>query len=267
MLQHHIPRSIKINVLRRWLHGESREEIAREEGISTGTVSKIIKEYRHNDDGFDLLRQLALILRSEGYSTGSFACLVRIREILTRLLLLLLLLTDTTTTAATRGGEQEGNKNNINNSNNHQKQQQELVVEEEEIESLVVALEVFCFKQKLPIKDFVELVYDLYRVANSLDVSLENLPGYVKQLENTIQTLIEEIQEKRLEKQEALEHYDVTLELLEEYDAERPLFEENKKLREELADARQERDFYKRQIESERANDLVDDYNTSWFGE
>jgi hypothetical protein len=55
--------------------------------------------------------------------------------------------------------------------------------------------------------------------------------------------------------------------LLEEYDANRPLFETNKKLRKELADARQERDFYKRQLESERANDLAAEYNNCWVPE
>ena len=75
MLQHQIPRAIKINVLRRWLNVQSRDQIAKEEGISTGSVSNIIKEYRQNDSKFDLLRQVALILRSKGYTTESFACL------------------------------------------------------------------------------------------------------------------------------------------------------------------------------------------------
>ena len=259
MLQNQIPRPIKINVLRRWLHGQSREQIAKQEGVSTGTVSNIIKEYRQNDSKFDLLRQVALILRSEGYSIESFACLVRIREKLTRLLL-----SHTTKTAATRRGEEDNNINKNRNNDNHQKQQELLA--EERIESLVVALEVFCFKQKLSIKDFVELVYDLYRVCSSLDVSLENLPGYVKELENNVQTLIEEIQEKRLEKQEALEDYDVTLELLEEYDANRPLFEENKKLRQELDKVRKERDSLVRQIMSERVDRVFEDYNNCWVG-
>ncbi|MBV9179042.1 MAG: hypothetical protein JO327_02630 [Nitrososphaeraceae archaeon] len=58
------------------------------------------------------------------------------------------------------------------------------------------------------------------------------------------------------------------MELLEEYAANRPSFEKNKKLREKLADARQERDYYyKRQVESERANDLADDYNNDWVPE
>jgi hypothetical protein len=173
-------------------------------------------------------------------------------------------LSHTTKTAATRRGEEDNNINKNRNNDNHQKHQELLA--EERIESLVVALEVFCFKQKLSIKDFVELVYDLYRVSSSLDVSFENLPGYVKELENNVQTLIEEIQEKRLEKQEALEDYDVTLELLEEYDANRPLFEENKKLRQELDKVRKERDNLVRQIMSERVDRVFEDYNNCWVG-
>jgi hypothetical protein len=99
------------------------------------------------------------------------------------------------------------------------------------------------------------------------DVIAHIEPSYVKELKNKVQTLEEEINEKRLEKQEALEDYDITLEFLEEYKGNRPLFEENKKLREELADTRIERNLYKRQLEGERANDLFDDYNTNWFGE
>ncbi|MBV9175557.1 MAG: hypothetical protein JO297_00815 [Nitrososphaeraceae archaeon] len=83
-----IPKPIKVNVLRKWLQGKSRDQIAKEEGIGAGTVSSIINECRQNDTEFDLLRQVAVIVRSEGYSIESFAPLVRIREILRRELLL-----------------------------------------------------------------------------------------------------------------------------------------------------------------------------------
>ncbi|MBV9175558.1 MAG: hypothetical protein JO297_00820 [Nitrososphaeraceae archaeon] len=43
-----------------------------------------------------------------------------------------------------------------------------------------------------------------------------------------------------------------------------PLFKQNKKLREELDKVRKERDYYERQLESERAKDLADDYNKDW---
>ena len=69
--------------------------------IIINCTSNYAKSGRQDDSKFDLLRQVALILRYGGYSIESFACLVRIRQILTRLLLL----TDTTRTAAIRGGE------------------------------------------------------------------------------------------------------------------------------------------------------------------
>ena len=64
----HIPKPIKVDVLRKWLHGQSRKQIAKEEDIGTGTVSSIIKEYKKNDTEFDLLRQVAVNLKSQGYS-------------------------------------------------------------------------------------------------------------------------------------------------------------------------------------------------------
>jgi hypothetical protein len=198
----YIPRPIEIDVIRKWLQGKSRDQIAKEVGIGAGTVSKIINECRQNDSKFDLMREVAVKLENQGDTIESFAPLVRLREILRGSLL-----SDTTTTTTITGGGQigEGNKN-------HQKQHESTV--EERIESLIVALQVFCFKQNLPIEDFVDVNHQLCYTANSLGVPLERLPSYVDEL-------AEQIREKRLEKQEALKDYDVTLELLDEFSANR----------------------------------------------
>ena len=249
MLQHQIPRAIKINVLRRWLNVQSRDQIAKEEEIGTGTVSSIIKEYRQNDTGFDLLRQVAVDLKNHSESAESFAPLIRIREILRRELLLL---PYKTITGIKIAGGQEHEDGDLK------------TTLEKKLESLLQALLVFCFKHNLPIKDFVDDIHDLRRRANRLGIPLENLPSYVKRLEDTVHSLYEEIKQKRLEKEEALEDYDVTLELLEEYDANRPLFEENKKLREELDKVREQRDDYERELVSERIALGLDEYTTYW---
>jgi hypothetical protein len=256
-----IPRAIKVDVIKEWLRGKSRDQIAKQVGIGTGTVSSIIQECRQNDTEFDLLRRVAVDLKNHGESIESFAPLVRLREVLKRELLLLLPGKDTTgiTTIASAQKHDGGDLKT--------QQLREELGFDGKLESLLQGLLVFCFKQKLSIKDFVDIVYELSSTADRLDVSLESLPGYVKELENKVQMLEEEIREKRLEKQEALEDYGVTLESLEEYKANRQLIEENRKLREELADTRIERNLYKRHLENERANDLVDDYNTNWFGE
>ena len=254
-MRNQIPKPIKVNVLRKWLHGQSRKQIAKEEGIGTGTVSNIIKEYKQDDTEFDLLRQVAVNLRNQGYNIESFASLVRIREILKRELL-----PDKTPTGITIAGGQE---HNDDFETRHVREEESEL--ERKLESLLQALLVFCFKRNLPIKDFVDDILDLRHRANRIGIPLENLSSYVKRLEDTVHSLEEEIKQKRLEKEEALEDYDATLELLEEYDANRPLFETNKKLREELAKVRTQRDNYERELVSERMALGLDEYTTFWF--
>ena len=76
----HIPKTIKKNVLKKWLDGLSIEQIAREEEIATGSVSNIIQECISNDPEFDLMRQLAVKLKNEGDTIQSFASTVRLKE-------------------------------------------------------------------------------------------------------------------------------------------------------------------------------------------
>jgi hypothetical protein len=240
-----IPRPIKIEVIKKWLQGKSRDQIAKEEGIGTGTVSSITNEHRQNDSEFDVMRQVAVKLKLQGHSIESFAPLVRLREILRGLL------QDRdapTTTVPGRGGAGEEQKE-IREQGKEPQQDKGAVKVEEKIESLIVALQVFCFKQNRSINEFVNLIYDLSSTADKLGVPLENLPSYIKQLESNAQRLDREIEDKRLEKQDALEDHDATLELLEEFSANRPLFETNQKLREQLDERTKVAGAYKREID------------------
>lgn len=177
---------------------------------------------------------------------------MRIREILRRELL------DNTRTG-TAGGDDETKEDDVDVETQQIREEAGL---EEKLESLLVALQVFCFKQNLSIKDFVDAVHQLRCTANNLGVPLERLPSHVKQLESDADRLTEEVEEKKLEKQEALEDYDVTLESLEEYMENRPLFETNENLREQLDKVTKERDDYKLQLAKEISDTDLEDYNT-----
>lgn len=76
-----IPREIRLDVVRKWLQGKSRDQIAKEVGIGSGTVSSIIKEYRSVDFDADVLREVALNLKTMGLDIQRFAPLVRLREV------------------------------------------------------------------------------------------------------------------------------------------------------------------------------------------
>lgn len=222
-----IPRLIKVEVLRASLEGKSRDQIAKEVRIGADTVSDIINEVRQ----WHLMRELAVKLKNKGYSIESFASAVRSRKILRRVLL------DTPMTTA-EGETREEEEDEV-------KTQQEAASKvEQKIESLIVALEVYCFKDNLSIKDFVDLVYELHSVADRLGVPLEKLPSYVKELENDMDRLKEE-------KQEALADHDLTSKVLDEYIADRPLVKTIQKLRQQI-------DTYMRDLEDERIGKMVD---------
>jgi predicted transcriptional regulator len=67
-----------LDVIRRWLRGASRDEIAKEVEIGAGTVSGILQQCRQDDEEFDLLRAVALELREKGLKLKDFATLLRL---------------------------------------------------------------------------------------------------------------------------------------------------------------------------------------------
>jgi len=218
-----IPRPIKLEVIKKWLQGNSRDQIAREVGIGAGTVTGIINECRQKDLEFDLLREVAVKLKNQGVEIGSFAPLVRLREILEEKEWLLNI---------KREGEEI-----------------ELI---EKLESLIISMEVFCFKQGLSVKAFFDQVREIYWAAEKYETSLDLFPDYIKQLESNANMLIEEIRQLKQEKQHALNNRQITANLLEEFQMSRPLFEKNQELKLELEQVKDEKDGYKIDLYHER---------------
>ena len=228
----HIPKTIKINVLKKWLEGLSIDKIAAKEGIATGSVSNIIQECRQNDPEFDLMREVAVKLKDQGDTIESFASTVRLRERIRKILQL--------------PSSPSSSLDRITTTTKNRKEVEEstIVIEHDKIESFIEFLEVFCFKHNLSIKEFIDLVYRLAFIAyNKFRIPLESLPDYVQQLEGEADTLTEQIAEKKLEMKNVLAYYDGATTL--EYNANKSsLFEENKRLREELVKVSKQRDMY-----------------------
>ena len=76
------PARIKQKVIRNWLSGLTRDEIANKVGISEGNVSSIIQEIKDNIPDIDLLRELAVGLKKNGYNLNLFAPAYRQRMML-----------------------------------------------------------------------------------------------------------------------------------------------------------------------------------------
>jgi transcriptional regulator with XRE-family HTH domain/predicted DNA-binding protein YlxM (UPF0122 family) len=229
-----IPRPTRIQVIRLWLEGISRDKIAEELDISTGAVSGVIKDLRRDDPQFDLLREIAVKIKNLNLQVESFAPLVRLYEVL----LAKDLLTGIT-------GEES------------------IELMSTRMEALIEALEVFCFKkEQLSIEDFVSLVTNMHGAADKLDVRLDRFPTYITELEDRIDSLRKEIDQIKAKKEDALRDYEMTLELLQEYNANKPFIQQMRNLRQELADAKEETLNVKKELETEKLFNYLGEQRT-----
>jgi chromosome segregation ATPase len=75
-----IPKSIREQVLKQWLQGVSRDQIAKDNDVGAGTVSTIIKDAKEEIPDIDLLRQGALVLKKNDLDLSVFAASIRIKN-------------------------------------------------------------------------------------------------------------------------------------------------------------------------------------------
>jgi transcriptional regulator with XRE-family HTH domain len=223
-----IPRPIRLQVIRTWLEGKSRDKIAKELGISTGAVSNIIKDFRKDDPQFDLLREVAVKLKDQNMDIQFFAPLVRVYEAL----------------------REKGLLTRITG-------QESLELMQDRLEGLIVALEVFCFKEHLSIQDFVSLITNMYSTADKLGIPLYRFPAYIIELKNGIDALRKEIDQIETKKQDALKDYGVTIELLQEYNANKPFLVHIQNLEQQVSDTEEKLQKYKQDLESEEFWDEI----------
>ena len=79
-----LPDAIKSLVIQQWLQGKARNDIATENGLSSGAVTNMVGEWRRNL-GFGLadeLRQLAVTVKKLGINTAQCALGFRIATIM-----------------------------------------------------------------------------------------------------------------------------------------------------------------------------------------
>jgi len=135
-----IPVSIRRKVLRQWLEGYIRLQIARDNQIGTGTVSEIIKESKDKDceAQIDVLGETAVMLRRQGLNINFFARSIRLKLML-----------------------------------------DEIGLNDEQLEDFVVHLNVHCFKRGLTPDAFMNVVSNISFLSDNLAIPVEQLPRYI----------------------------------------------------------------------------------------
>ena len=74
-----------------------------------------------------------------------------------------------------RGKEKEQEQHGNSGYNNCDNDDLDLSIEKK-MESLIMSLEVFCYKENLPVKQFFDCIHSIYLTAEKLGVPLEYIP-------------------------------------------------------------------------------------------
>jgi transcriptional regulator with XRE-family HTH domain len=75
-----IPKSIRERVIKQWLQGISRDQIAKDNDIGAGTVSSIIKDTKQEIPDIDLLREVALVIKNDDLDLSVLANSIRLKK-------------------------------------------------------------------------------------------------------------------------------------------------------------------------------------------
>jgi hypothetical protein len=210
-----IPEPIRRKVLRQWLEGTPRRQIARDNQIGTGTVSEIIKAIKEIDSEarIDALRETAVILRRESLNIDTLLESIRLKQIL-----------------------------------------EEIGLKGEKLEDFARQLEIHCFKRGLTRDTFMNLVANMSSLSDSLGIPVEELPESIKSSKELLNDTNVLIKNRSLILKRVNESYNVTITELEEYRRNRPLIETLKAKNLELEKARKQifdlkAELFKRQYE------------------
>jgi hypothetical protein len=195
-----------------------------------------------------LLREVALNLKNRGLDIQSFTPLVRLRHVLEEEMGWI---SDVRLwQRKEKEGKEEYGGDNIGNNYDYDNEIDQFV--EKKMESLIMSLEVFCYKENLSVKQFFDCIHSIYLTAEKLGIPLEDIPDYVKEQEARIKNLSERIKYWESEEQAACERCQTTRKSLEDFLLSRPMFDANQQLKQNLEQVIRERDKYKFELESER---------------
>jgi hypothetical protein len=194
-----VPQSIKERIIKQWLRGIARDQIAEDNEIGAGTVSAIIKDTKQKDiPDIDLLREVALLLKNKDLDLVVLADSIRLKKKL-----------------------------------------DDMDLSEDQIESLIETCNIHCFKRSLKAEEFVNIINKVVALSQSLGIPVEQLPHYITQEKLELEKVKGETEDAKEKQDQVLQYYNVTMNDLEEYKRNIPLIDYITQVKNQLKEAKQ----------------------------
>ena len=212
------PHAVKSRVIKEWIQGISRDQIASNNEIGAGTVTSIIQQTKNNYPYYDidLIRELALKLKKENLDLNYFAPAVRLKKLLDR-----------------------------------------LEMTEEDVEAFLEEINIHCFKKNINKKEFISKIDEVWKIVKRLDVSIFNIPIYIQKLKKELGDLEKATITKESQIKQKTQEYNTTIEDIKKYRLNKPLVDKINILESKLLDKNIENDKLKEESLECQAKFLV----------
>jgi len=191
------PHAVKARVIKEWIQGISRDQIASNNEIGAGTVTSIIQQTKNNHPYYDidLIRELALKLKKENLDLNYFVAAVRLKKVLDR-----------------------------------------FEMTEENVEIFLEEINIHCFKKNINKKEFISKIDEVWKIVKRLDVSIFNIPIYIEKLTKYLAELEKATIIKERQIKQKTQEYNTTIEDLKKYRLNKPLVDKINILESKLLD-------------------------------
>ncbi|HKG42019.1 MAG TPA: hypothetical protein VKA98_07770 [Nitrososphaeraceae archaeon] len=189
-MERKVPQSIKERIIKQWLRGISRDQIAEDNDIGAGTVSAIIKDTKQKDiPDIDLLREVALLLKNKDLDLVVLADSIRLKKKL-----------------------------------------DDMDLNEDQIESLIEISNIHCFKRGLSAEEFVNIINKAVALSQNLGIPVDQLANYILEQQLELQKLKGETEDAEVKQLQVLRDYNINMNDLEEYRRNKPLVDRIRQL-------------------------------------
>ena len=203
------PHAVKSRVIKEWIQGISRDQIASNNEIGAGTVTSIIQQTKNNHPYYDidLIRELALKLKKENLDLNYFAPAVRLKKLLDR-----------------------------------------LEMTEEDVEAFLEEINIHCFKKNINKKEFISKIDEVWKIVKRLDVSIFNIPKHIENLTKYLAELEKATIIKESQIKQKTQEYNTITEDIKKYRLNKPLVDKINILESKLLDKNIENDKLKEEL-------------------
>ena len=101
---------------------------------------------------------------------------------------------------------------------------------EDLVESFIENINIHCFKRRLIAGEFINIINKVSALSKNLGIPVEQLPDYIKK-KSELEKVKGETEDAEIKQLQVLQHYNVTMDDLEEYKRNIPLIDHIKQLK------------------------------------